>query len=672
MRGTGRLLRAVLTMWQRRVACLTIVLTMVLGMNVPFADRVGANTLIEPVPLGAPTPTAECTGVTKGAAQRTTIRMTDGVELEAWIATPDGCPGPHPVLVSPGPYYGQCYAGTLAVCDPTPEHPDWWTDEPPLLTEAPLENSLGFPPIRLVRSGYALLYVSVRGTGGSGGCFGLLDTREQRDQYEVVEWAASRDWSNGNVGMIALSYGTGDAFAAAVPQTDALKTVVAAGILTDFYTFAYTPQGASSSGNMLAKTLLYSGSTFVGPLGNGYTPTVESLEATARVAELQNRMCEHTREVFTGEYEDVATDGRDRAFYDERRLIDRFRDVEASVLVVSGRGDGHDFQDDEWWRGTPHAPKWFIQGPWGHEWPVKPEHLPTTFAADRPPAAECESTEIWCSSVLWWLDHWLKGVGPKPPIDQVDVVDSAGAWHTTNSWPPVTARDQVLYLRDDALSTTAGDGDATFTSAPDERNEHWIWDEALNAALGPLGAELTPPLPGLCRDDDLVAGQTSLRYLGEPASADVDIIGNPHAYLDLSSTQPGGLVHLWLLALAPGWKCDGSTPIGVARIAHGAADLRFHAANLDAIPFEGGHVRIDFTSTVGHVPAGGRLALVVSYGTALGHYFTTSYTPDITVHAGGRPDASHIVLPVASGSLDGRPPTLRYPPRPFVPVVASR
>ncbi|MGN2640320.1 CocE/NonD family hydrolase [Nocardia takedensis] len=59
---------------------------------------------------------------------------------------------------------------------------------------------------QLIRSGYNLVMVDVRGTGFSQGAWDTLGAREQLDTREVIGWAAEQPWSNGAVGMSGGSY----------------------------------------------------------------------------------------------------------------------------------------------------------------------------------------------------------------------------------------------------------------------------------------------------------------------------------------------------------------------------------------------------------------------------------------------------------------------------------
>jgi len=63
----------------------------------------------------------------------------------------------------------------------------------------------------------------IEGTSGSEGTFGFFDGQERRDMYDLVEWAAAQPWSDGNVGMIGISYFAGTQMEAAVERPPHLK-----------------------------------------------------------------------------------------------------------------------------------------------------------------------------------------------------------------------------------------------------------------------------------------------------------------------------------------------------------------------------------------------------------------------------------------------------------------
>ena len=97
----------------------------------------------------------------------------------------------------------------------------------------------GPDPATWVPLGYAVVYVDVRGYFDSGGDASVLSEQDGLDFYDAIEWAGARDWSNGNVGLMGVSYlaisqwvaagGRPPSLKAMVPwegQTDALREVL--------------------------------------------------------------------------------------------------------------------------------------------------------------------------------------------------------------------------------------------------------------------------------------------------------------------------------------------------------------------------------------------------------------------------------------------------------------
>ena len=64
----------------------------------------------------------------------------------------------------------------------------------------------GVDPLYWTARGYAVINADSRGSWGSDGNLEILSPQEGQDGYDIVEWAASLEWSNGKVGMAGVSY----------------------------------------------------------------------------------------------------------------------------------------------------------------------------------------------------------------------------------------------------------------------------------------------------------------------------------------------------------------------------------------------------------------------------------------------------------------------------------
>jgi putative CocE/NonD family hydrolase len=84
-------------------------------------------------------------------------------------------------------------------------------------------------------NGYAFVHLDVRGSGRSGGSFGFLDRKEQRDLYDAIEWVGSQPWCSGKVGGIGQSYYTMLQWFMAALNPPSLKCIGAHDGLADAY-----------------------------------------------------------------------------------------------------------------------------------------------------------------------------------------------------------------------------------------------------------------------------------------------------------------------------------------------------------------------------------------------------------------------------------------------------
>lgn len=553
------------------------------------------------------------------------ITSFDGTPLETTVFVPDLSALPKNVrapvvLVSEG-YAGSCAAFILRAAG-EPCLPASDSDE--------IYNGLRRVNIKsLVEAGYAVAYVNVRGTGASGGCYDHGGPDQQMDMVAVVENLAARDWSNGRVAMYGHSWGGWTPFMAAVHAPDALRTIVASGIITNPYLFSYTPEGAVLGGvnSIFFNSLGTFG--FAPPLGGG----VER-GAAAYVDVFAERVCPEVLKTLTEAQVGQKTGIRNGEFWETRRLAKDFGTVTASVLVAHGINDGHHFQYDTVWQALPDdIDKRMILGQWGHELPPSSFLNNATFADD------------WEEDILFpWLDHYLKGRGNGSDL-RLGTVDyqaqGSNEWRTSTVWPPADRTEEVLYFTPDGLHPEPDGGSWSFV------------------------AYNSPPT-ATC---PVSAGVDAVVFTTPPARERVVLAGNPMAYLQTTSTLPGGTLTVDMFVTPPGGTCQFAGGFD-DDFMWGSADLRFHKGGYtpEAFPFlpteRPTPVRIDMTGHAVVVPVGSTLLVKVSGGGEQG-VGDSAFAPVLTVHGGTDDQASHLVLPLVEGSFGGASPTVTYADRPF-------
>ena len=91
---------------------------------------------------------------------------------------------------------------------------------------------------KLLKYGYVLAFVDVRGSGASlGSNDGPFSEAEANDAYDITEWLARQPWSNGRIGMFGTSYmGIAQYFAAA-RRPPSLKAIFPEKAMFDLYDF---------------------------------------------------------------------------------------------------------------------------------------------------------------------------------------------------------------------------------------------------------------------------------------------------------------------------------------------------------------------------------------------------------------------------------------------------
>jgi predicted acyl esterase len=364
-----------------------------------------------------------------------------------------------------------------------------------------------------VPRGYVHVIANCRGTSGSGGTFGLFDGQERRDMYDLIEWAAQQPWSNGNVGMIGISYFAGTQMEAAVEQPPHLKAIMPIAGTFDLYGSG-THHGLMSSG-FITPFLFMIGMT------SGHTNKLwRSTLMDAMRALLLTPGIHKKFEMANGEAAIAGLKVLLKLHHDPHPWDDLWRAIAAE----------HPFRDD-WWEDRnllPLLDRVEVPVYLGCDWQNVPLHLPHTFTAytrlthskhvqvallgEHGLAWPWESLHI---EAIAWFDHWLKGQdtgildGPRVRY----ILPEAEDWRTADAWPIREAVHRAYALR--------ADGDFSEDEGETGSRTYMNLGGGLNR---PRTSETDPP-PFL--------------YWTTPALPDdLDLIGPIELQLDATCTAP--------------------------------------------------------------------------------------------------------------------------------------
>jgi putative CocE/NonD family hydrolase len=143
------------------------------------------------------------------------LTARDGTQLRYDVIRPDG-PGPFPALLN--------YEGYAAGSDAS-------------------DNGVSVFTNRILQRGYALVGVSVRGTGCSQGVFDPFDQTMGQDGADAVEWIAKQPWADGRVGMIGVSFGGITQLLTAANRPAHLLAIAPSSATSDLYRDVVYPGG---------------------------------------------------------------------------------------------------------------------------------------------------------------------------------------------------------------------------------------------------------------------------------------------------------------------------------------------------------------------------------------------------------------------------------------------
>jgi putative CocE/NonD family hydrolase len=365
--------------------------------------------------------------------------VSELIELDTWIARPD-IDGPVPLVLDVTPYYG---GGAPA--------------------------GLGRVGTELIQRGYAVGVSSVRGTGQSGGCFSQGGPGEGPDTAAVIEHLASQDWSNGNVGLMGVSYDGTTPQDVWVEAPKGLKTIVPISGISDMYKYNFV-NGVHIEPQGYAFNLYYWALVGASPAGlSGGLPADAVHTATAGAGEL----CPEQVEVQEGGLTSGLDGNKDaywqvRDFNAEARATWDRNPQRASVWYVHGLQDWnvkpHNMED---WIGTIQesgVPYKVWLGQWGHAWPQSTGATVTCEYNVTEERGEACRADWWEQGIVAWFDQFLKGIdtgildGPR-----VQVQDDDGRWHHEQVWPPTEVTRHTFRLTADGrLDAVGGEGTVSY------------------------------------------------------------------------------------------------------------------------------------------------------------------------------------------------------------------
>jgi ABC-2 type transport system ATP-binding protein len=377
----------------------------------------------------------------------------------------------------------------------------------------------------LAQHGYVVLRYSSRGFGNTPGEVDLVGPKEVQDMLDAVHWLnnPSNPVVGGklipnDIGQYGASYGGGQAWALALTNDPAVRTVVPTASWTDLY------QALMPNDVELAAYVNGFYATGLDPVMGAESSQVNTTDNYSQ--EVQRWIAE-------------ANSGADIADVKNglasRSVNNRYDDIHIPVFIVQGTNDGLFTQNQALAAyqalSARHVPVRLYVGGIGH---------PPSNSSDSSPEALHIGAEI-----LAWFDHYLKGVDNG--IDRMPPIEYSRAVYFNNTWDGTT-RSAYSYPFGPAIHEyfcTTGPTGGTLSSAPcptanpavvvngyagQGYDQEPVTSSYFHEAIGQLTGQPDPDLstapPTLSYDAPALAS-------GQP----LDLAGIPSLHLEVASAD---------------------------------------------------------------------------------------------------------------------------------------
>jgi putative CocE/NonD family hydrolase len=379
------------------------------------------------------------------------VTMKDGTVIRANVIYPTkangkAAKGPFPVLLTQTPY-GKQQGGSSA---------------PGSASTPGGETPTGGADNYLVQRGFIEVVADVRGTGNSGGSWGLFDPSQTRDGIRLVHWAAKRAHSNGKVGTYGPSYlGINQMLlAGSIGKHSPLKAIFPVVSATDVYRDTSFMGGLLDSEFDVAYLGLTGGLNLVNPVGSALQdPTDQQV-----LAELGQVEADHANGIATyhaKSTENIVSGGSesfDGKYWHNRQpgaLLQHIVANHIPAYLIGGEFDIFQRGEPMNYAGLQNA---FDGRPSLR--PMTPrQHVSGRYQLIDGPWEHLNGSSVDVDTLeLEWFDSWLKGehtgmAKTKTPLHYYDLGTKKFAETTTYPFTKTTATR--LFFGDSTLSTTA-------------------------------------------------------------------------------------------------------------------------------------------------------------------------------------------------------------------------
>ena len=547
-----------------------------------------------------------------------TFTTFDGERLYMEIVRPDPAvygDGPWPVILEASPYHG-----TIATRIGDRIFPDPKQDN----------QALGLTGYFAPR-GYAVVMMDLRGTGRSTGCLDHLGPKDARDMELVIEWLASRPWSNGRIGMTGHSYVGSTPSIAAAQRPDGLATIAPSAGLVSMYDHQYT-KGVPYNLQWVGPMVAYEGLALVRDLPPGFNeplltgaPTGDNFGNAPNPqigCGMQNSSLTAGSGQVTGQYE---------LWHAKRDWREPAADVDIPVFMIHGVHDNAArIPAAEWFFANRHLREG--DKVWLGQWDHGSTNGRCGDTSNRRTLHPNCRFDQWVYALHAWFDHHLM---------QRTWTDADGVEHQIDTGPPVE-----VFLNGRTPINPGTIIDPEKVDGPVFTSDGWrrypkveLWPDATNGSLGfteptQSGSDTFGPT-----GDAVIAhlNTGSVEFVSEPLAEDTLFVGLPRLALRASVSNSQAVHIVATLYRESGGEREPMNYCAInPLLRHGVQTLS------PVVPTEEMDLAMQCFTMAHWVPAGDKVVLQIDTVESR-HWATFGSDAQVTVYTG--PNKSRYLLP---------------------------
>ncbi|MGI9519880.1 MAG: CocE/NonD family hydrolase, partial [Pirellulaceae bacterium] len=389
---------------------------------------------------------------------------------------------------------------------------------------------------RLVKHGYVVAAVGVRGSGASYGKYtGLFSPEETRDAFEIIQWLADQPWCDGNVGMHGASYLGMTQYMAASQAPPALKAIFPNVAGFDLYDVIYP-------GGVYREDMIRHWDELTEQLDNELLAPQVDTDKDGKMLEQAVAEHEENWEVAVNyrnaRFRDSMSDGYSYHTHNPAPWLEQINEAKVPAYHWCGWDDVF-VTDSLIWYANYQGPQKLAIGSWPHSGTPDPRIM-------------MQRIRLRSAEQHRWFDFWLKGIDngvmDQPPIN-ISTLDDPGEaeWNSAGQWPLENTKMLNMRFAAGPSGSIESVNDGTLVlaeyldkpQASGESSDQYAidlettsgsasrWDNAVGAGVMNYGDR---------SDND----KRCLTYTTEPLPADVNVTGHPVATLYVESTASDG------------------------------------------------------------------------------------------------------------------------------------